>query len=99
MFSITNRFYNIFKHNLSLKEDSKKDRIGLILNNKYLNKEILLTEQEVEKLYGINKRTLQRERTFNTGIPYVKLGKRVRYQRSTIDKYIKDNTIGGYRYE
>ena len=69
------------------------------MNKEQLIKTKLLTENEVEKLYGINKRTLQRERTFNTGIPYVKLGKRVRYQRSTIDQYIKDNTIGGYRYE
>ena len=32
--------------NLSLTEDSKKDGIGLILNNKYVTKKILLTEQE-----------------------------------------------------
>ena len=69
-----------------------------MINNEFSNKK-LLTETEVEKLYGINKRTLQRERTFNTGIPYVKLGKRVRYQRSIIDQYIKDNTVGDYRYE
>ena len=69
-----------------------------MINNESSNKK-LLTETEVEKLYGINKRTLQRERTFNTGIPYVKLGKRVRYQRSIIDQYIKDNTVGDYRYE
>ena len=69
-----------------------------MIKNEISNKK-LLTETEVEKLYGINKRTLQRERTFNTGIPYVKLGKRVRYQRSTIDQYIKDNTVGDYRYE
>ena len=76
-----------------------KDRKGLILNNKYITKKILLTEQEVEDDYGINKRTLQRERTFKTGIPYVKIGKRVRYKRSTIDQYIQDNTVGDYRYE
>ena len=59
--------------NLSLTEDSKKDGIGLILNNKYVTKKILLTEQEVEDDYGINKRTLQRERVYNTGIPYFKI--------------------------
>ena len=69
------------------------------LSKEQLNNSKLLTETEVEHIYGINKRTLQRERTFNTGIPYVKLGKRVRYQRSTIDQYIKDNTIGDYSYE
>ena len=69
------------------------------MNNQYLNKKILLTEEEVEKFYGINKRTLQRERIFNTGIPFVKLGRRVRYQQSAVDQYIKDNTVGDYRYE
>ena len=69
-----------------------------MINNESSNKK-LLTETEVEEFYGINKRTLQRERIFNTGIPYVKIGRRVRYQRSTIDQYIKDNTIGDYRYE
>ena len=80
-------------------EDSKKDGKGLILNNKYITKKILLTEQEVEDDYGINKRTLQRERVYNTGIPYVKIGRRVRYKRSTVDQYIQDNTVGDYHYE
>ena len=76
-----------------------KDRKGLILNNKYITKKILLTEQEVEDDYGINKRTLQRERVYKTGIPYVKIGRRVRYKRSTVDQYIQDNTVGDHRYE
>lgn len=59
----------------------------------------LLTEQEVEDNYGINKRTLQRERVHDTGIPYVKLGRRVRYQQVVIDQYIKKNTKGAYRYD
>ena len=59
----------------------------------------LLTEQEVQDNYGINKRTLQRERGNDTGIPYVKLGKRVRYQQVVIDQYIKENTKGAYRYD
>ena len=76
-----------------------KDRKRFKLNTNYINKKILLTEQEVEDDYGINKRTLQRERVYNTGIPYVKIGRRVRYKRSTVDQYIQDNTVGGYRYE
>ena len=68
-----------------------------MINNQISNKK-LLTENEVEKFYGINKRTLQRERLFNTGIPFVKLGRRVRYQQSAVDQYIKDNTVGDYRY-
>ena len=76
-----------------------KDRKRFKLNTNYINKKILLTEQEVEDDYGINKRTLQRERVYNTGIPYVKIGRRVRYKRSTVDQYIQDNTVGDYRYE
>ena len=60
---------------------------------------MLLTENEVEKLYGINKRTLQRERVHETGIPFVKLGRRVRYQQVVIDQYIKKNTKGAYQYD
>ena len=69
------------------------------MNNQYLNNKILLTENEVEEFYGINKRRLQRERVYQTGIPYVKIGKRVRYKRSTVDQYIQDNTVGDYRYD
>ena len=88
-----------FVHYLSQNEDRRKDRKRIILKHKILSNKILLTENEVEEFYGINKRTLQRERVYQTGIPYVKIGKRVRYQRSTIDQYIQDNTVGGYRYE
>ena len=80
-------------------EDSKKDGKRLNLNNKFISKKILLTENEVEEFYGINKRTLQRERVYNTGIPYVKIGRRVRYKRSIIDQYIQDNTVGDYQYD
>ena len=45
-----------------------------------INDKILLTENEVSKLFNINKHTLQRERFNGTGIPYVKLGRRVRYK-------------------
>ena len=69
------------------------------MNNKILTNKILLTEKEVEKLYGINRRTLQRERVHETGIPFIKLGRRVRYQQAVIDQYIKENTKGAYRYD
>ena len=64
-----------------------------------INDKILLTEDEVSKLFNINKHTLQRERFNGTGIPYVKLGRRVRYKIEDIEKYIKANTIGGHRYD
>ena len=64
-----------------------------------MNDKILLTEDEVSKLFNINKHTLQRERFNGTGIPYVKLGRRVRYKVEDIQKYIERNTIGNHRYD
>ena len=59
----------------------------------------LLSEKEVENNYKINARTLQRERSLGTGMPYVKLGKRVRYKRSDVEKYIDQHTVGDHRYD
>ena len=59
----------------------------------------LLSEKEVAKIYKINVRTLQRERSMGIGMPYVKLVKRVRYKRSDIEKYIKYHTVGDYSYD
>ena len=60
---------------------------------------VLLTEKEVQELYKLNVKTLQRERFNGTGIPYVKLGRRVRYKIEDIQKYIERNTIGNHRYD
>ena len=59
----------------------------------------LLSEKEVAKIYKINVRTLQRERSMGIGMPYVKLGKRVRYKRGDVEKYIKHHTVGDYSYD
>ena len=68
----------------------------MVLKNKEFE---LLSEKEVEETYKINTRTLQRERSIGTGIPYVKLGKRVRYKKGDVEKYIIKNTIGNYQYD
>ena len=62
-------------------------------------KYLLLSEKEVEKYYGLNRRTLQRERCLGIGIPYTKLKKRVRYQRGIIEKYLAKNTKGDFTYK
>ena len=59
----------------------------------------LLCEKEVQKEYGLNARTLQRERSLGTGIPYVKMGRRVLYKRADLDKFIEKHTVGDYRYD
>lgn len=59
----------------------------------------LLCEKEVETIYGLNSRTLQRERTVGSGIPYHKIGRRVKYHVEDIEKYLKQCKVGNYRYD
>ncbi len=63
------------------------------------NKPQLLCEKEVQREYGLNARTLQRERSLGTGVPYVKMGRRVLYKRADLDKFIEKHTVGDYRYD
>jgi|TARA_Y100000294_G_C8336386_1_gene248848 predicted DNA-binding transcriptional regulator AlpA len=64
-----------------------------------INEMALLSEKEVQEIYKLNARTLQRDRVLGRGIPYVKIGRRVRYKRSDIEKYIKRHTVGDYSYD
>ena len=59
----------------------------------------LLNEKEVQREYGLNARTLQRERSLGTGVPYVKMGRRVLYKRADLDKFIEKHTVGDHRYD
>jgi len=61
--------------------------------NKQIIKE-LLNEKEVQQEYGINTRTLQRERIYGNGIPYHKLGRRVLYRRSDIEEFLSVCKVG-----
>ena len=61
--------------------------------NKQTIKE-LLNEKEVQQEYGINARTLQRERIYNNGIPYHKIGRRVLYRRSDIEEFLAICKVG-----
>jgi hypothetical protein len=54
----------------------------------------LLSEKEVEKFFGLNYRTLQRERTNGVGIPYHKIGRRVFYRISDIEEFLAANKVG-----
>ena len=64
-----------------------------------INEMALLSEKEVQEIYKLNARTLQRDRVLGRGIPYVKIGRRVRYKKSDIEKYIKRHTVGDYSYD
>ena len=67
--------------------------------NKETKSVVLLTEKEVQEYYKINVNTLQRNRSVGLGLPYVKLGRLVRYKVSDIEKYLDANTVGGHRYD
>jgi hypothetical protein len=67
--------------------------------NKEMKSTVLLTEKEVQEYYKINVNTLQRNRSVGLGLPYVKLGRLVRYKVSDIEKYLDANTVGGHRYD
>lgn len=53
----------------------------------------LINEETAAKILGITKSKLQRDRWLNTGIPYVKIGKSIRYSRETVEAFITSNTI------
>ncbi len=54
----------------------------------------LLSEKEVEKFFGLNYRTLQRERTNGVGIPYHKIGRRVFYRIADIEEFLAAHKVG-----
>ena len=54
----------------------------------YKIKKMFFCEKEVEQIYGLNFRTLQRERNEGRGIPYHKIGKRVLYRVSDIEAFL-----------
>lgn len=55
--------------------------------------EKLLTEKEVSELLNISLPTLRSHRGLNTGIPYIKFDKAVRYRESDIKKYIEEHRV------
>lgn len=53
----------------------------------------LLTEQEVSELTGRSLDSLRNDRWRNQGIPYIKIGRQVRYDYNDIIQYLNDNRI------
>jgi predicted DNA-binding transcriptional regulator AlpA len=50
--------------------------------------EQLLSEREVAKIIGRAVSTLQKDRVAGIGIPFVRIGRLVRYRESVVDAYI-----------
>jgi excisionase family DNA binding protein len=55
----------------------------------------LLTPQEYAEYRRCSLRTLDRERADGRGCPYVRLGARILYRRSDIDRYMEAHLRGG----
>ena len=58
------------------------------------NPEIMTTDDAAAYL-SVNKRKLQLDRTTKRAIPFVKIGRLVRYSKADLDAYISKQTIGG----
>ena len=65
------------------------------LTDAYGEADILLSTKEIAKYLGLDPKSLANSRYTGTGvkIPYIKLGKVVRYKQSEVDKYLEENTF------
>lgn len=52
---------------------------------------ILLTQEEAAEILGVSKKWLERDRWAERRIPYVKIGRGVRYRAADIAAYIEAN--------
>ncbi len=57
------------------------------------DEETLLTEEEVSQMTKLSLSTLRAHRQKGKGLPYVKIGKAVRYRMSDILEYIEKHTV------
>jgi predicted DNA-binding transcriptional regulator AlpA len=48
----------------------------------------LLSDREVEKITGRARSTLQKDRVSGGGIPFIRLGRLVRYRQSDVTKFL-----------
>lgn len=58
------------------------------------NPEIMTTDDAAAYL-SVNKRKLQLDRVTKRNIPFIKIGRLVRYSKADLDAYITAQTIGG----
>jgi predicted DNA-binding transcriptional regulator AlpA len=53
------------------------------------------TARQVAELLGVPEASLAQDRYLRKGVPYIKIGKRVRYLRSDVLKYLTSHRFGG----
>lgn len=66
-------------------EQSLTDKIAL-----RIGLDLLLDDRGVERLTGRARSTLQKDRVAGTGIPFVKIGRLVRYRQSDVERFLND---------
>ena len=55
----------------------------------------LMTPEQTAAYLNISERQLQLDRTTKRNIPFVKIGRLVRYRKADLDAYISAQTVGG----
>jgi excisionase family DNA binding protein len=55
----------------------------------------LIKEEEASRILGLSIQTLRNDRASKRRIPFLKLGKSVRYRLSDLEQYIESCRIGG----
>lgn len=58
-----------------------------------MSKNVLLTEQNVAELLQVSVKTLQGQRWMKIGIPYLKIGRSVRYRQEDVERYLDQAVI------
>jgi len=53
----------------------------------------LLTEQQLAELLGKSPKTLERDRMSGVGIPFIRVGRSIRYRTSDVEKYLDERTV------
>lgn len=58
-----------------------------------MSKNVLLTEQDVSELLRISVKTLQGQRWMKVGLPYLKIGRSVRYRSEDVERYLEQSVV------
>lgn len=58
-----------------------------------MSKKVLLTERNVAELLRVSVKTLQGQRWQKVGIPYLKIGRSVRYRSEDVEQYLIDSVV------
>jgi hypothetical protein len=55
----------------------------------------LMTTAELADFIRASKQSLEQDRYLGRGLPYIRIGRKIRYEREDVLKFLEDNRIGG----